>query len=149
MSLPIIALIAGACIAIQAAMNARLGVHFQSAWLATSYAFFASFALVTAFILQIQQPTVVTQLVQFRFTEIPWYLWCSPILSVIGVGSMYWLIPKVGVGTMMSCALTGQVIIAMFISHFGLFDSPQRLVSATKCVGSVLMIAGVVLVNQE
>lgn len=149
MSLPIIALMAGACIAIQAAMNARLGVHFQSAWLATSYAFFASFAVVTAFVLLTQQQVIANQLAQIRFSDIPWYLWCSALLSVIGVGSMYWLIPKMGVGLLMSYALTGQLIIAMLISHFGLFDSPQKLISATKFVGCLLMIMGVVLVNQK
>jgi len=71
------------------------------------------------------------------------------VLSVIGVGSMYWLIPKMGVGSVMSYSLTGQLILALIISHFGLFDSPQKLISSTKLVGALLLIIGITLVNKE
>ena len=42
----VLAFVAGACIAVQAAMNAQLGQVFNSSLLATSYAFFTSFLLV-------------------------------------------------------------------------------------------------------
>lgn len=152
----LLALFAGACIAIQAAMNAQLGQIFSNSLLATTYAFFTSFILVASITLLYtvyrQVPVEQTELVlsfNERLHQVPWYLWGSCILSVIGVGSFYFLIPKMGVGNMMTYALTGQILVAMFISHFGLFDSPIKMLSASKLLGTALLITGVVLINKE
>jgi transporter family-2 protein len=143
------ALLAGSCIAVQAAMNARLGQIINNTWLATSYAFFTSFLLVFLMFLLLNTTSITIQWQQTSFSEVPWYLWFSCVLSVIGVGSMYWLIPKMGVGTLMSYALTGQLIVAMLISHFGLFESPQKFISMTKLAGSLLLIMGILLLNKD
>ncbi|SFC41966.1 DMT family transporter [Pseudoalteromonas denitrificans] len=154
--LTILAFLAGACIAIQAAMNAQLGQVFNNSLLATSYAFLASFLLVAGitFYLSFNHQVATSQsLFSDEFTEsikqVPWYLWLSCVFSVIGVASFYFLIPKMGVGNMMSYALTGQILVAMIISHFGLFDSPSKLISATKLMGTVLLILGIILINKE
>lgn len=148
-SLGILAILAGGCIAIQAAMNARLGVHFNSALVATGFAFLASFALITSFILISQFKTLQVTFSNMQLASVPWYLWFSCALSVIGVGTMYWLIPRMGAGIMMSYALTGQLVIAMLISHFGLFDSPQKLITNSKLLGSTLLIIGITLINRD
>ncbi|MEQ3515319.1 DMT family transporter [Pseudoalteromonas sp. BZB3] len=148
-SLGMLAIIAGGCIAIQAAMNARLGVHLNSALLATGFAFLASFALITSFIVLSQFKTLQITFSNIQLTSVPWYLWFSCTLSVVGVGAMYWLIPKMGAGMMMSYALTGQLVIAMLISHFGLFESPQKLITSSKLLGSALLIVGIILINRD
>ena len=144
-----LAFFAGSCIAMQAAMNAKLGQLLNSTLLATSYAFLTSFLLVIIIAFLVNSKTITAQGQQIPFSIIPWYLWLSCVLSVIGVGSMYWLIPKMGVGSVMSYALTGQLILAMVISHFGLFESPQKLITITKLIGSLLLIIGIVLLNKE
>lgn len=152
----ILAFVAGACIAVQAAMNAQLGQVFNSSLLATSYAFFTSFLLVAFITLLLAvNKQASTEHTEFLFLssehikQVPWYLWFSCVFSVIGVGSFYFLIPKMGVGNVMSYALTGQIIVAMAISHFGLFDSPTKLVSASKLIGTVLLGVGIILINKE
>lgn len=154
----VLALVAGASIAIQAAMNARLGQLLNNSLLATSYAFFTSFLLVgviTLFIalykpVAVGSATIPAQVTQsIELTNIPWYLWFSFVFSVIGVASFYFLIPKMGVGNMMSYALTGQLVLAMVISHFGLFNSPTSAISMTKLIGTVLLIIGIILINRE
>lgn len=144
-----LALIAGGCIALQAAMNARLGQLMGNAWLATSYAFLASFTLITCVLLLTNSKILMQQISALTLHQIPWFLWFSCFLSVLGVGSMYWLIPKMGVGNLMSFALTGQLIMAMLISHFGLFDSPQKLISSSKMLGTALLIIGIILINKD
>ena len=131
------------------AMNARLGVHFNSALLATGFAFLASFALITSFILISQFKTMQVTFSNMQLASVPWYLWFSCALSVVGVGTMYWLIPRMGAGIMMSYALTGQLVIAMLISHFGLFESPKKLITSSKLFGSVLLIIGIILINRD
>ena len=148
-SLGMLAILAGGCIAIQAAMNARLGVHFNSALLATGFAFLASFALITSFILISQFKTLQVTFSYMQLASVPWYLWFSCALSVIGGGTMYWLIPRMGAGIMMSYALTGQLVIAMLISHLGLLERPKKLITCSKLFGSVLLIIGIILINRD
>ena len=147
--LGLLALLAGCCIALQAAMNARLGQLLNSALLTTGYAFFTSFLLVLIVSLLLNIKSASADLQQIPFDTIPWYLWLSCVLSVIGVGSMYWLIPKMGAGSVMSYALTGQLLLAMLISHWGLFESPQKLITTTKLVGCLLLVIGLILLNKE
>lgn len=148
-NLAFLALLAGSCIALQAAMNAKLGLLLNNSWLATSYAFLTSFLLVSIMLFVVNTKTTLDNLTSLTQVNVPWYLWFSSVLSVVGVGSMYWLIPKMGVGNLMSYALAGQLIVAMLISHYGLFDSPQKLLSSSKILGSLLLIIAIVLINKE
>ena len=61
----------------------------------------------------------------------------------------YYLIPKMGVGSMMSYALSGQIIIAVLASHFGWFDLPVKPLSLVKLLGAATLIFGVFLLNLE
>lgn len=148
----VFALIAGGCIAVQAAMNAQLGQLIGNSWLATSYAFFTSFVLVGVYVVM-SDITSNNTWTSLEFSSVarsvPWYLWLSCIFSVIGVGSLYFLIPKMGVGNLMSISLTGQIVIAMVISHFGFFESPIREMSLSKLIGAVMLVSGIVLINRE
>ncbi|PAJ72083.1 hypothetical protein CJF42_23185 [Pseudoalteromonas sp. NBT06-2] len=140
----ILAFIAGACIAIQAAMNSQLGQVFNNSLLATSYAFFSSFVLVAGITLYfgstievtVEEKSLISSMKE-TINQVPWFLWMSCVFSVIGVASFYFLIPKMGVGNVMSYALGGQIIVAMTISHFGFFNSPHKVISATKATGTL------------
>lgn len=152
----ILAFAAGASIAIQAAMNAQLGQLFNSSLLATSYAFLTSFLLVSIVGMFLSfnkagisgQATIILSLIE-RIIQVPWYLWLSCVFSVVGVASFYFLIPKLGVGSVMSLALTGQILMAMVISHFGLFESPVKLISMSKVIGTLLLVTAIILINKE
>jgi transporter family-2 protein len=71
------------------------------------------------------------------------------VLSAIGVGLFYFLIPKMGVGSLMSYALTGQIMMAMLVGHFGWFELPVKEMTTMKFIGTAVLIAGVLLVNWE
>jgi transporter family-2 protein len=144
--LSILALAAGAAIAIQATMNAHLGVLLKSSMLATSIAFlFSCVFTVSAMILTTKQYPHMTEI-----KSVPVYLWFSGgVLSAFGVGMFYYLIPKMGVGSMMPYALSGQILIAMIASHFGWFDLPVTPINSLKMTGVILLIAGMILLNWE
>jgi len=144
--LSLLALTAGAAIAIQATMNAQLGVLLKSSMLGTSIAFLFSLVFtVSAMILSTKQ---YPQLAEVR--AVPVYLWFSGgALSAFGVGMFYYLIPKMGIGSMMSYALSGQILIAIIASHFGWFDLPVKPINILKIAGAISLIAGVLLINWE
>ncbi len=139
------ALLAGAAIAIQAVMNARLGVLLNSSIAATAAAFFfGSLIMLTSYFLTSDSP-----LSAGNIKSIPWYLWLGSIFSAFGVGMFYFLIPKIGVGPMMSFALTGQLIISIACSHFGIFNLPVHPINTIKTVGVILLVTGIILINKE
>lgn len=143
--LPLFAFLAGSGIAIQAAMNARLGVLLGSSMLATAIAFFSSF-VVSILIIGLfagQLPTSKS------ISAVPFYLWFSGVISALGVGAFYLLIPKMGVGVMMSFALSGQLLVSIIASHFGWFDQPVKQINNQVIVGVTAMVIGIVLINGE
>jgi len=139
------ALLAGAAIALQAAMNARLGVLLNSSIAATATAFFFSCLIMVAAYSLTSENLISTSTIK----SVPWYLWFGGLFSAFGVGMFYFLIPKMGVGPMMSLALTGQLIIAITSSHYGFFNLPIQPINPLKIVGVVLLIVGIVLINKE
>jgi transporter family-2 protein len=147
----LLALAAGAAIAIQASMNAQLGVLLKSSMMGTSIAFFVS--CVCALSAMVFSATVFSTKLYPQIAEIksvPVYLWFSGgALSAFGVGMFYYLIPKMGLGSMMSYALSGQILIAIIASHFGWFELPIRPITTLKVVGVIALITGVLLLNWE
>lgn len=144
--LSLLALAAGAAIAIQATMNAQLGVLLKSSMIGTSIAFlFSCVFTVSAMILSTKQYPQMNEI-----KSVPVYLWFTGgALSAFAVGMFYYLIPKMGVGSMMSYALSGQIFIAIIASHFGWFDLPIKPINGLKMIGAILLIAGVLLLNWE
>ncbi|MCM3881385.1 MAG: DMT family transporter [Vicinamibacterales bacterium] len=75
----------------------------------------------------------------------------NPILLTAGamgaslVFAIAWLIPQIGAGPFTLTLLMGQIISAMFLSHFGLLGSPVQPVSLKGIVGALIMVGGVVL----
>ncbi|SMR73446.1 DMT family transporter [Marinobacterium sediminicola] len=143
--LPWLALSAGAAIAVQAGMNARLGVVLGNTMLGTSIAF-AVACLVSLLVVVLQ----LARLPDFdRVGDVPNYLWLGGVISAFGVGMFYFLIPRMGVGPMMAFALTGQIILAVICSHFGWFDQPVRPINTIRLIGLLVLIAGVSLIYWE
>lgn len=144
--LPLLALAAGTAISIQATMNTKLGVILKSSMMGTSIAFLMSFIFtVSAMLLLTRQYPNLSEI-----KSVPIYLWFTGgALSAFGVGMFYYLIPKMGVGSMMSYALSGQIIIAIIASHFGWFDLPIKPINSVKLIGALVLIVGVLLINWE
>ncbi len=143
--LPFIALLAGAAIATQASLNAQLGVIVKNSLFATAVAFFSGFmfTMFALFFVTKELPTTAS------LQAVPFYLWfVGGLLSTFGVGSLYWLIPQMGIGPLISFALTGQLVLAMFAGHFGWFQLPVTPMSSVKLLGILLLILGILFANK-
>lgn len=145
-ALSLLALIAGAAIATQAGINARLGVLLDNALIGAAVAFFCSglFTLSAVFLSTRHYPQAEV------IRSVPLYLWfAGGAFSAFGVAMFYFLIPRMGVGPMMAYALTGQILVAMTASHFGWFDLPVTPVNGVKIVGVMTLVSGMLLINWE
>lgn len=142
----ILALTAGAAISVQATMNAKLGVLLKNSMMGTSIAFlFSLIFTMAALLFSVKQYPALADI-----KSVPLYLWFTGgALSAFGVGMFYYLIPKIGVGSMMSYALSGQMLVAIIASHYGWFDLPVKPVNTVKIIGAVVLLLGVLLINWE
>ena len=140
------ALLAGAAIATQAGMNARLGSLLDNALIGTAIAFAGSclFTVVAVVVSTRRYPSLEA------VAAVPLYLWfAGGLFAAFGVGMFYYLIPRMGLGPMMAFALCGQMTVAMLASHYGWFSQPVQPLTTVKGAGLLAMLTGILLINWE
>ena len=79
----------------------------------------------------------------------------NPLLLTAGamgatlVFGIAWIIPQIGAQQMTVMLLTGQILSAMLLSHFGWLGSPVQPVTLANVMGALLMIGGVFLATRS
>lgn len=140
----ILAFTGGIALAAQSGLNTQLGVGLKNPLLASLIAFFTStlFALILVFIVIRDLPTIS------QIKGIPIYLWFTGgLLSVIGIGLYLYTIPKLGISTMISIGLCGQLIFAAIAGHLGWMNLPVEPLTLKKTIGISAMISGILITN--
>lgn len=142
--LSVIAFFGGAFLAAQGGLNAHLGVLLKNPLLASIVAFASS--LIFAFIFIVFTTKSVPSLGEIK--EIPIYLWFTGgLCSVIGVSLYYYTIPKLGIATMISLGLSGQLIFSIIAGQFGWLSLPIEPITIKKIAGVITMLIGILLIN--
>ncbi|MGB3588090.1 MAG: DMT family transporter [Tunicatimonas sp.] len=140
-----LAFVGGVFLAMQGGLNAQLGVLLKNPLLASLVAFFTSACY--AFIVVVTTVKDIPTLPQLK--QVPYYLWfCGGLFSVLGIGLYYYTIPKLGISTMISLGLCGQLVFSVVAGHFGWFDLPTQPINYLKAIGVAAMLAGIILINQ-
>ena len=79
----------------------------------------------------------------------------NPLLLTAGamgaslVFGIAWIIPQIGAQQMTVMLLTGQILSAMMLSHFGWLGSPVQPVTMMNVIGALMMIGGVFLATRS
>ncbi len=139
----LLACLGGALLAMQGALNSRLGVLLHNPLWATFISYCIGAFLVLGYLLAFRSfPN--KQMVQ----HVPTYLWfAGAICSVVGISMYFYAIPKLGVSTMISVGLAGQLLLAFVAGHFGWFNFPKEPINSYRVFGLLSLILGVVLIN--
>ncbi|PIB34720.1 hypothetical protein BFP72_04500 [Reichenbachiella sp. 5M10] len=140
----LLALVGGIFLAAQGGLNAHLGVWLRHPLLASVVAFVSSsvFAVLMTLVGVKTYPTID------QLKEVPIYLWfAGGFCSVVGISLYYYTIPKLGVSTMISFGLCGQLIFAVIAGHFGWLSLPIEPISMKRIAGLLAMMGGIFLIN--
>jgi bacterial/archaeal transporter family-2 protein len=136
----IIAFLMGAILSTYLPMNSSASRYLGSS-IAASFSFFivatATSLLILLFSGQYQCLT--------KLKTVPVYLHIAGIISAFFIVGTTFLVPKIGARTFFILLVSGQILMAIAISHFGLLESPQDPVTIKKMAGALLVIAGAVL----
>lgn len=144
--LSILAFIGGVFLAVQGGFNARLGVLLENPLLASVSTFLSSFLLAATFIWagDFNLPD------REQVASVPIYLWFTGgFCSVIGIFLYFYTIPKLGISTMISLGLCGQLLFSVIAGHFGWLNLPTEPISLKRSLGVICMIIGIILIHAE
>ena len=138
----VLALVIGALIPVQAAANAALSRSILGNVVVAALTLFAVAAATTIVAFGLMDGPVPTWA---QFSAAPWWSFTGGFIVALYVLTITFLAPRLGVGTAIALIVTGQVLGAMLIDHFGLMRSLTFPLTPARLVGAMLMIAGAFL----
>lgn len=140
-----LALITGALIPIQASTNAAFSKAIGNPIITGVMVFIVGLVGMIFFILISRTSFPVSK----QLTSAPLYGYLGGIIVATYVVMITILVPRIGVGTAIGLIVTGQIICAVIIDHFGFFNTSIRPVTITRIAGVLLMLGGVYLVMKK
>ncbi|AAU23506.1 DMT family transporter [Bacillus licheniformis] len=143
-------LFAGMASPIQTSINSELRNAIHSPFIASLISFLVGMLVLlflTSFIEHRRLFLNNLQTAKTFVTSSPWWLWTGGILGVVFITSNILLLPIVGASLTVVLALSGQMIIALVIDHFGWFGIPKHRLNVQRILGIVLMITGIMIIQ--
>jgi transporter family-2 protein len=139
----ILALIGGAVLPIQGAVNALLRGDLRSPVAAG----LISFAVATVAMALLLVPVVRLQNGAKpdlgALSKVPWWGWLGGLCGAIYVTTVFTAIPLIGAAVVVGVTVAGQQVVSVLFDRYGLMRLPRRPVTATRLAGVTLLLAGV------
>jgi transporter family-2 protein len=82
------------------------------------------------------------------FAKLPYLAWIGGLYGAFFVAVAAFAAPRIGLASLITVGIAGQVVMALVLDHFGMLGLPKDAINATKVAGAVLVLAGVVLVRK-
>jgi transporter family-2 protein len=140
----LVALVAGAVLPVQTAVNNKMAVTVGSPVLGA----LVSFAVGTLSILIYSLASGESFASLTSSKDAPAIAWIGGLLGAFFVTATIILMPRIGVAMTISLIIAGQLITALVMDHFGLLGLEVRQVTPLRVVGVVLVGLGAVLIRK-
>jgi bacterial/archaeal transporter family-2 protein len=140
----VLAVLAGASVAIQQVLNANLRMALNSAaWSGfVSYAIGVACMALLALALHDPVPSVAVA------GRIPSWAYSGGLFGAIFIGLAIFLVPKLGAATFIVLLVTGQMLASVIFDHFGWLGLAQRPIDPPRLTGIALLIGGCLLIRR-
>jgi len=140
----VLALLAGAVLPTQTALNNKLAVAVDNPILAALLSFVVG--TVTLAIYSVATGVPLGNVVSAK--NAPPTAWVGGVLGAFFVASTIILLPRLGVALTFGLVVAGQMIITLFYDHFGLLGLDVKPMTAGRVAGVLLVIGGVILIRR-
>jgi transporter family-2 protein len=139
----LVAALAGACIAVQAAANGSLRTHLGDPRMAAFFSICGTFisAMLMMLFCQPKWPSAAA------FRVAPWWNWIGGPLGAAIVLAGAALTPRLGAAAFIASVVGGQLICSLVLDSFGLMNITQQPLSVQRLLGAVMIFGGVLLVR--
>ncbi len=78
-----------------------------------------------------------------------WYLYLGGLLGLGILAGPIFLVPQIGATSTLTAVVIGQLLLALFIDHFGLFGTPKIEINVARLAGLALLIIGAYLIARK
>jgi transporter family-2 protein len=130
---------------VQTAMNARMRVEWGSPVLPA----LASLIIGVAALGVVLATGVLGRGDLSRTGTIPWWAWAGGLIGAASVTINLVVLPKVGVAVTIGAAVSGQLLVALLLDHFGWFGVERVPFNVWRLVGAAFLIAGTWLLQKR
>ena len=137
------AIAAGAGVAVQAVINARLRFILGApVWAATAQ-------FVVGLIMLLLFATLSRQSIPTSADVVraPWWMWTGGVFGAAFILMAVIVTPTLGAALMLASSIVGQLAAALVIDHYGVFGAAVIPISGTRIVGVMLLALGVILIR--
>jgi transporter family-2 protein len=139
----LLAVIAGAVVPFQSAINANLGRGLGHPLWATLASLLVSIVVLLPVMLALRLPLPSLAFI----SKAPLWMWAGGAFGVCFISLALMLLPKLGASGFIALALAGQVMASLVLDHFGLFGLVERQMTLPRVLGAVLLMGGVALIQ--
>lgn len=134
------AVLGGACVAMQAPLNAALASGLKSTMAAAAVSFGVGFVVLMVLVWLIGDSAALG-----RIGSVNPVLLAGGLLGAVYVFSIVWAVPTLGVVTAISALILGQLAVALVLDAVGPFGFQAIAITWQRVAGIALVIAGLVL----
>jgi transporter family-2 protein len=137
--------IGGAGLTLQMAWNARLRAATGSPILTTIISICVSFLSLSL----VWASGVTDRGSMPAFNSIPKWAWFGGVFAAYYLVASLIAIPKLGAAAVFSLVIAGQMVAALVLDSTGAFGVARFSLSATRILGTVLLLVGVILIQRK
>jgi transporter family-2 protein len=141
--LALLALVAGTSFVIQQAVNSNLRVEIGSPWWAGFFSYLGGTLVMLAMVIFTRAPLLSGSLA----SRSAWWSWSGGLFGSIYIAISILLLPRLGVFTVVTLIVIGQLMTSLVFDHFGFLNVPLQPVSIIRIIGAVFLVIGAVLIR--
>ncbi len=139
----LLAALAGACIAVQAAANGSLRANLGDSRWATFFSICGT-TLTALLMMALAQPKLPATA---AFVRAPWWNWIGGPLGACIVMAGAALTPRLGAAAFIASVVAGQLVCSVVLDSCGLMNIAAQQLSVARVAGVFLVFGGVLLVR--
>ncbi len=140
----LLAMAAGIMMPVQAGVNAVLGSHLKTPFVAAFISFSIGTIALAVFCILLRVPLPAPALL----SKLPLWLWTGGLMGAFFVTTTIILAPKLGAVTLLASLVAAQMAASLILDHFGLIGYPVQPISMWRVLGIAFLVIGVVLVQK-
>jgi transporter family-2 protein len=142
-----LALVAGAALPVQGAINAQLRTDLDAPIAAGAVSFVVAAGGMGALLVGVLAATRAPRPRVEPLRRLPWWGWLGGLVGATYVTSVFLLIPEIGTAPTIALTVAGQQVASVFVDRYGLLRLPRRPVPPARLAAVATLLAGVLLIT--
>lgn len=78
-----------------------------------------------------------------EWRNLPWYALGAGIFGLVVIGSISYMIPRIGIAAAITTIVAGQLLVGTILDHYGLLGAAGRSMDLTRGFGLAVVLLGV------